>query len=46
MSKLPNEDKITTKFLQYKGSGGTNIDLSSLYMQRYLEIISIEYEDT
>lgn len=46
MSKLPNEDKITTKFLQYKGSGGTNIDLSSLYMQSDLEIISIEYEDT
>lgn len=45
-SKLPNEDIITTKFLQYKGSGGTNKDLSSLYMQSDLEIISIEYEDT
>lgn len=45
MSKLPNEDKITTKFLQYIGSGGTNIDLSSLYMQSDLEISSIGYED-
>ncbi len=46
MSKSPNESKITTKFLQNIGSSGTNIDLSSLYMQSDLEISNIEYEDT
>lgn len=46
MSKSPNKSKITKKIFQYTGSSGTNIDLSSLYMQSDLEISRIEYEET
>lgn len=46
MSKSPNKSKITKKKSQYIGSSGTNIDLSSIYMQSDLETSSIEYEET